>query len=74
MKEGADVSKAEHNAPGNGLTGVPTAEKAIWIAHDPAHTHNVFSGVQQIRCIYEAHQCHRDSNFAMLRSRTSVGC
>lgn len=48
MEEGADVSKAEHNTPGNGLTGVPTAEEPIWIAHDPAHAHTIFSTVSQL--------------------------
>ena len=40
VEKGADVSKAEHNSPGNGLAGIPAAEEAIWITHDPAQTHN----------------------------------
>ena len=39
VEEGTDVSKAEHDAPGNGLAGIPAAEEAIWITHHPAHTH-----------------------------------
>ena len=50
VEEGADVSKAEHNAPGNGLTGVPAAEEAIWIAHDPALTHTIFSQCHNLLC------------------------
>ena len=38
VEEGTDVSKAEHNAPGNGLARVPAAEEAIWITHHAAHT------------------------------------
>lgn len=56
MEEGADVSKAEHNAPGNGLAGVPTAEEAVWIAHDSAHTHYLLHGVTTC-CIDKALPC-----------------
>lgn len=36
MEEGADVSKAEHNASGDGLAGISTAEKTVGVTHHPA--------------------------------------
>lgn len=42
VEQGTDVSKAEHNASGDGLARIPTAKEAIWVAHDPAHIHVTF--------------------------------
>jgi len=38
MKQGTDVSKAENNASGDGLTGVAAAEQSISITHCPVCT------------------------------------
>ena len=38
MKQGTDVSKAEDDASGNGLTGVAAAEQSISITHCPVCT------------------------------------
>ena len=41
VKQGADVSKAEDNTPGNGLAGVATAEEPIRVTHHPAYRWHV---------------------------------